>query len=149
MAASDPQTAPKIRPNYLSTEGDRGVAVASLRHVRRLMNTRAVSRFSPEEMLPGAQYESDEDLVRKAGDIGTTIFHPVGTCKMGSDSTAVVDSRLRVRGLAGLRIVDASIMPTIVSGNTNSPVVMIAEKASDMILLDAKSPEKFSVAAST
>jgi choline dehydrogenase len=112
MAASDPQTAPKIRPNYLSTEGDRGVAVASLRHVRRLMNTRAVSRFSPEEMLPGAQYESDEDLVRKAGDIGTTIFHPVGTCKMGSDSTAVVDSRLRVRGLAGLRIVDASIMPT-------------------------------------
>ncbi|RWQ44125.1 MAG: GMC family oxidoreductase [Mesorhizobium sp.] len=137
METPDPQTAPKIRPNYLSTEGDRTVAVASLRHVRRLMKARAVARFAPEEMLPGAQYEGDEDLVRKAGDIGTTIFHPVGTCKMGADPMAVVDGRLRVHGISGLRIVDASIMPTIVSGNTNSPVVMIAEKASEMILQDA------------
>jgi choline dehydrogenase len=113
------------------------VAVASLRHVRRLMKARAIARFAPEEMLPGAHYESDEDLVRKAGDIGTTIFHPVGTCKMGAGSTAVVDGRLRVHGISGLRVVDASIMPTIVSGNTNSPVVMIAEKASEMILQDA------------
>lgn len=137
MEASDPQAAPKIRPNYLSTEGDRTVAVASLRHVRRLMKARAIARFAPEEMLPGAHYESDEELVRKAGDIGTTIFHPVGTCKMGSGSTAVVDGRLRVHGISGLRVIDASIMPTIVSGNTNSPVVMIAEKASEMILQDA------------
>lgn len=138
MGSSDPREATKIRPNYLSTEGDRGVAIASLRHVRSLMKARAVARFAPEEMLPGTQYESDEDLIGKAGDIGTTIFHPVGTCKMGSDSMAVVDDRLRVHGLAGLRVVDASIMPTIVSGNTNSPVVMIAEKAAEMILLDPR-----------
>jgi choline dehydrogenase len=138
MGSSDAREAAKIRPNYLSTEGDRSVAIASLRHVRSLMKARAVARFSPEEMLPGAQYDSDEDLIRKAGDIGTTIFHPVGTCKMGSDSMAVVDDGLHVHGLAGLRVVDASIMPTIVSGNTNSPVVMIAEKAAEMILQEAR-----------
>lgn len=138
MASSEPREATKIRPNYLSTTGDRSVAVASLRHVRTLIKARAVARFAPEEMLPGTQYDSDEDLIRKAGDIGTTIFHPVGTCKMGPDSMAVVDDRLRVHGLAGLRVVDASIMPTIVSGNTNSPVVMIAEKASEMILQDPR-----------
>jgi choline dehydrogenase len=138
MGSSDAREAAKIRPNYLSTEGDRSVAIAALRHVRSLMKARAVARFSPEEMLPGAQYDSDEDLIRKAGDIGTTIFHPVGTCKMGSDSMAVVDDGLHVHGLAGLRVVDASIMPTIVSGNTNSPVVMIAEKAAEMILQEAR-----------
>ncbi|MBZ9995230.1 GMC family oxidoreductase [Mesorhizobium sp. BH1-1-4] len=138
IGSSDPRLATKIRPNYLSTDGDRGVAIASLRHVRGLMKAKAVARFAPEEMLPGTQYDSDEDLIRKAGDIGTTIFHPVGTCKMGSDTMAVVDDRLRVHGLAGLRVVDASIMPTIVSGNTNSPVVMIAEKAAQMILLDSR-----------
>ncbi|RVB97800.1 GMC family oxidoreductase, partial [Mesorhizobium sp. M7A.F.Ca.CA.002.15.2.1] len=138
MASSDARETAKIRPNYLSTEGDRSVAVASLRHVRSLMKARAVARFAPEEMLPGTQYDSDEELIRKAGDIGTTIFHPVGTCKMGSDTMAVVDDGLRVHGLAGLRVVDASIMPTIVSGNTNSPVVMIAEKAAEMILQEAR-----------
>jgi choline dehydrogenase len=138
MGSADPREATKIQPNYLSTEGDRGVAIASLRHVRSLMKARAVARFAPEEMLPGTQYQSDEDLIRKAGDIGTTIFHPVGTCKMGSDSSAVVDDRLRVHGLGGLRVVDASIMPTIVSGNTNSPVIMIAEKAAEMILRDTR-----------
>ncbi|UVK38534.1 GMC family oxidoreductase [Mesorhizobium sp. AR10] len=138
VASPDPHEATKIQLNYLSTQRDRSVAVASLRHVRSLMKARAVARFAPEEMLPGAQYDSDEDLIRKAGDIGTTIFHPVGTCKMGSDTMAVVDDRLRVHGLDGLRVVDASVMPTIVSGNTNSPVIMIAEKAAEMILLDRR-----------
>ncbi|MDH4988000.1 GMC family oxidoreductase [Aminobacter anthyllidis] len=138
MASADPSAAAKIQPNYLSTDGDRNTAVASLRHVRRLMKAKAVARFAPEEMLPGTQYDSDEDLLRKAGDIGTTIFHPVGTCKMGADNMAVVDDRLRVHGLDGLRVVDASIMPTIVSGNTNSPVIMIAERAAEMILRDRR-----------
>ena len=100
------------------------------------MKTKAIARFEPEEMLPGPQVTNQDDLVRKVGDIATTIFHPVGTCKMGSDAMAVVDDRLRVHGLGNLRVVDASIMPTIVSGNTNSPVIMIAEKASEMILQD-------------
>ncbi len=95
--------------------------------------------YQPDEFLPGPQVASDEDLARAAGDISTTIFHPVGTCKMGADERAVVDDRLRVHGLDGLRVADASIMPTITSGNTNSPVIMIAEKASDMILEDARS----------
>jgi choline dehydrogenase len=138
MDSADPREPARIRPNYLSTDGDRSVAVASLRHARRLMKAKAVARFAPEEMLPGTQYDSDEDLLRKAGDIGTTIFHPVGTCKMGSGRMAVVDDRLRVHGLDGLRVVDASIMPTIVSGNTNSPVIMIAEKAAEMILRDVR-----------
>jgi choline dehydrogenase len=100
------------------------------------MRQKAVARFQPEEVLPGLQFQSDDELVRRAGDIATTIFHPVGTCKMGSDSRAVVDDALRVRGIGGLRIVDASIMPTITSGNTNSPVIMIAEKAAEMMMSD-------------
>ncbi len=138
MESADPRAATKIRPNYLSTEGDRSVAVASIEHARRLMKTRAIARFAPEEMLPGPQFAGHGELIQKAGDIATTIFHPVGTCKMGSDTMAVVDSRLRVHGLGGLRVVDASIMPTIVSGNTNSPVIMIAEKAAEMILQDSR-----------
>jgi choline dehydrogenase len=134
IESSDTKSAAKIRPNYLSTENDRRVAVASIRHVRRLMQTSSIAQFAPEEFLPGTQFESDEDLLRKAGDIATTIFHPVGTCKMGSDDLSVVDDQLRVRGLTGLRIIDASIMPNIVSGNTNSPVIMIAEKGADLIL---------------
>ncbi|MFS8048194.1 GMC family oxidoreductase [Rhizobium sp. BR 314] len=134
VAAPDASSAPEIRPNYLSTAGDRIVAARSIRHARRLMQARAISEFAPREMLPGPEFQSDEELVRRAGDIATTIFHPVGTCKMGSGEDAVVDSQLRVHGIGGLRVVDASIMPKIVSGNTNSPVIMIAEKAADMIL---------------
>ncbi|HEX5957110.1 MAG TPA: GMC oxidoreductase, partial [Hyphomicrobiaceae bacterium] len=101
----------------------------------------ALAKYNPEEFRPGPQIEGDDELARAAGDIATTIFHPVGTCKMGSDETAVVDARLKVRGLTGLRVADASIMPTITSGNTNSPTLMIAEKAAAMIIQDArKSP---------
>jgi choline dehydrogenase len=138
MAKPDVAAHPEIRPNYLSTPGDRAVAIRSLRLTRDLMRTKALAKFAPEEMLPGLEFDSDEDLAEKAGDIGTTIFHPVGTAKMGSDPLAVVDARLRVHGLEHLRVVDASVMPTITSGNTNSPVIMIAEKASEMILADAR-----------
>ncbi|WP_259781291.1 GMC family oxidoreductase [Aestuariispira ectoiniformans] len=130
---------PSIRPNYLSAESDRQVAVKSIQLTRRIMAAKAVAEYAPEEMLPGIKFEREEDLVREVGNIATTIFHPVGTCKMGDDPTAVVDDRLRVRGMTGLRVVDASIMPTITSGNTNSPVIMIAEKASDMIREDRRS----------
>jgi len=133
VGGPDFSVAPDIRPNYLATVGDRIVATKSIRHARRLMEAGAIAKYRPREMLPGAEYQSDEDLIRRAGDIATTIFHPVGTCKMGSDTMAVVDQQLRVHGLGKLRVVDASIMPTIVSGNTNSPVIMIAEKAADMI----------------
>ncbi|WP_417427273.1 GMC family oxidoreductase [Hoeflea sp.] len=136
IEGTDVSAAPAIRPNYLTAPRDRMVAAQSIRHARRLMSQEAVSRFKPQEMLPGNQYQSDEELTQRAGDIATTIFHPVGTCKMGDDSLSVVDSRLRVHGLGGLRVVDASIMPAIVSGNTNSPVIMIAEKAADMIKAD-------------
>ncbi|MCR9212663.1 MAG: GMC family oxidoreductase N-terminal domain-containing protein [Proteobacteria bacterium] len=127
---------PAIQANYLSTEGDRQVAAKSIQLTRQLMATEAVKRFQPEEMLPGTHIQDTEDLVREAGNIATTIFHPIGTCKMGNDPMAVVDDRLKVHGLDGVRIVDASIMPTITSGNTNSPVIMIAEKAAKMILED-------------
>jgi choline dehydrogenase len=138
MTAPDPREAPSIQPNYLSSDGDRRVAADSIRLTRALMATSAMAPFAPDEYLPGRQIASDDDLARAAGDISTTIFHPVGTCKMGRDERAVVDERLRVHGTRGLRVVDASVMPTITSGNTNSPVIMIAEKASDMILADAR-----------
>ncbi|MGI0525802.1 GMC family oxidoreductase [Rhizobium giardinii] len=133
VVAPDWTAPPEIRPNYLSTAGDRIVATKAIRHARRLMAAKAIEKYRPQEMLPGTEYQSDEQLVRRAGDIATTIFHPVGTCKMGSDTMAVVDPQLRVHGIARLRVVDASIMPAIVSGNTNSPVIMIAEKAAAMI----------------
>jgi choline dehydrogenase len=133
-------TAPAIRPNYLSTDADRRAAVDALRLARRLVAAKALARYRPEEYLPGAAIASDEDLARAAGDIGTTIFHPVGTAKMGveSDPNAVVDGRLRVRGIRALRVADASVMPTITSGNTASPTMVIAEKAAGMILADAR-----------
>ena len=134
----DAKAHPAIVPNYLSTQTDKDVAAKSIRLTRKIMATNAVAQFEPEEILPGTQIASDEDLVREAGNIATTIFHPIGTCKMGSDTMAVVDDRLRVHGIQGLRIVDASIMPTITSGNTNSPVIMIAEKAAVMIKEDLK-----------
>jgi choline dehydrogenase len=126
----DAAMAPAIRPNYLSTDADRHVAAESLKLTRRIVSQPALAGFKPEEYKPGPQYQTDEELARLAGDIATTIFHPVGTCRMGrkEDPGAVVDSRLRVRGVSGLRIADASVMPTITSGNTNSPTLMIAEK---------------------
>ncbi|AKJ32191.1 GMC family oxidoreductase [Caldimonas brevitalea] len=130
------EDAPQIRPCYLSTEADRQVAADSLRMTRRIVSQPALQRFRPEEVKPGVQYQSDEELATLAGDIATTIFHPVGTCRMGrpDDPMAVVDPRLRVRGVRGLRVVDASVMPTITSGNTNSPTLMMAERAAEWIL---------------
>ncbi|MEO6023503.1 MAG: GMC family oxidoreductase N-terminal domain-containing protein [Burkholderiales bacterium] len=140
IQSNDPRTAPLIKLNYLSTDIDRKIAAESLRLTRRIVAANALKKYAPQEFLPGPQVASDAELAKAAGDIGTTIFHPVGTCKMGvtSDAMAVVDNRLRVHGLAGLRIVDASVMPTITSGNTNSPTIMIGEKASDMIRADRK-----------
>ncbi|MCZ4280963.1 GMC family oxidoreductase N-terminal domain-containing protein [Kiloniella laminariae] len=125
---------PIIAPNYLSTEKDRLIAAEAIRLTRRICSAPSFARYSPVEHLPGAGIISDGDLAKAAGDIGTTIFHPVGTCKMGSDPLAVVDEQLRVIGIDGLRVADASIMPTITSGNTNAPTMMIAEKAADLIL---------------
>ena len=127
---------PSIRPHYLSTEADRQVAIRAIRLTRKIVSQPAFARYQPAEFRPGPDFETDEDLVRAAGDIGTTIFHPVGTCRMGADDFSVVDPRLRFRELRGLRIADASVMPTITSGNTNSPTMMIAEKAAEMILAD-------------
>lgn len=127
---------PAISPNYLSSARDREIAVRSIRLTRRIVAQPSFARFRPEEFKPGPAYETDADLERAAGDIGTTIFHPVGTCRMGGDAQSVVDPRLRLRALARLRIADASIMPSITSGNTNSPTIMIAEKAAEMILAD-------------
>jgi len=140
IASPDPAAAPIIAPNYLTTDEDRHVAAASLRLTRRIVAAPALSRFAPEEVLPGPSLTTDEELARAAGDIGTTIFHPVGTCRMGPalDTRSVVDARLRVHGLAGLRIVDASIMPTITSGNTNSPTLMIAEKGCEIMREDRR-----------
>jgi len=133
IKSADPAAAPAIKLNYLSTEEDRRVTVDGMRFTRRIMAAQALARYSPQEWKPGANVESDADLMRAAGDLGTTIFHPVGTCKMGRDDMAVVDDRLRVKGILGLRVVDASVMPRITSGNTNAPTVVIAEKGSEMI----------------
>lgn len=127
--------APAITTNYLSTEEDRSVAASALRLTRKIVSAPALQAYGPQEFKPGLEYQSEEDLVRAAGAVGTTIFHPVGTCKMGraDDGMAVVDARARVLGVQGLRVVDASIMPTITSGNTNSPTIMIAEKIAEDI----------------
>ncbi|MFP8780058.1 GMC family oxidoreductase [Hydrogenophaga sp. RWCD_12] len=134
------EDAPAIAPNYLSTAEDRQVAADSLRVTRRIVDQPAMAKYKPQEFKPGVQYQSDEDLARLAGDIASTIFHPVGTTKMGQDDDpmAVVDSHLRVRGVAGLRVVDAGVMPTITSGNTNSPTLMIAEKAARWIIAERR-----------
>ena len=137
IKSADPNVYPAITLNYLSTAEDRKIAADGMRFTRRIMAAKALSKFEPEEWKPGMQVQSDEDLARAAGDLGTTIFHPVGTCKMGHDDMAVVDDRLAVHGVQGLRIVDASIMPRITSGNTNAPVVMIGEKGAEFILEDA------------
>jgi choline dehydrogenase len=128
--SADPLAAPVIAPNYLSTEADRQVAAAALRLTRRIVASPALAAFQPNELRPGQALQTEEELMRAAGDIGTTIFHPVGTAKMGpaADPSAVVDAELRVHGVHGVRVIDASIMPTITSGNTNAPTLMIAEK---------------------
>lgn len=138
LKSSDPRQAPAISPNYLSSPEDRKVAADSLRVTRRIAEQPAFAKYAPEEVKPGVEYQTDDELTRLAGDIGTTIFHPVGTAKMGreDDAMAVVDSRLRVHGIHGLRVADASIMPTITSGNTNSPTLMIAEKAAGWLLAE-------------
>ena len=135
IASADSYAAPKISPMYLSTAEDRRVAAAALALTRRIVAAPALQRYAPEEFKPGPAYQSEAELAEAAAAIGTTIFHPVGTCRMGraGDAGAVVDSQLRVFGVAGLRVVDASVMPTITSGNTNSPTIMIAEKAAQMV----------------
>jgi choline dehydrogenase len=141
LRSADPQAAPLIAPRYLSTAEDAQVAADGIRAARRIMAQPAVQRFSPQEMLPGDKVGNDtESLAKAAGDIGTTIFHPVGTAKMGlaDDIDAVVDARLRVHGIERLRVVDASIMPTITSGNTNTPTAMIAQRGASMIIEDAR-----------
>ncbi|MFA5123918.1 GMC family oxidoreductase, partial [Zavarzinia sp.] len=141
LRSRNPKDAPAIAPHYLTTDDDRRVAADAIRVTRRLMAQPRLARYRPSEYLPGPSVgDDDAALAKAAGDIGTTIFHPVGTAKMGraDDPMAVVDERLRFHGIAGLRIVDASIMPTITSGNTNTPTAMIAEKGAAMIMADAR-----------
>jgi choline dehydrogenase len=137
IASADPLQAPAMQPNYLSTDLDRRTAIASVRFARRIAETAPMKDYVTEEYRPGNAAQSDDDILEFARNYGATIFHPTGTCKMGTDPMSVVDHRLRVRGVEGLRVADASIMPTLVSGNTNAPVIMIAEKAAAMILEDA------------
>lgn len=139
IKSPDPHVYPSIRPDYLSTTVDQETAVTAMRMSRALASSKAMSPFIVAERVPGKAAETDEEMLDAARTISQTIYHPTSTCKMGSDAGAVVDDRLRVHGVKGLRIADASIMPTIVSGNTNAPTIMIGEKASDMILEDQKS----------
>ena len=133
ITSRDPENHPAITLNYLATKEDCEVAVQGMRFTRRIMADEALARFQPMEWLPGSQITSDDEMLDAARDVGTTIFHPVGTCAMGNDELAVVDDRLRVRGIRGLRVIDASVMPTITSGNTNAPTVMIAEQGARFV----------------
>ena len=138
IGSADPSAPPEIRINYLSTEVDRAANVEGLKILRKILRAPALSSYVVEEVDPGAKVSTDEELLDYCRRRGSTIYHPTSTCRMGSDALAVVDQRLRLRGIEGLRVVDASIMPDLVSGNTNAAVIMIAEKASDMILQDAR-----------
>ncbi len=140
IKSADPRAAPAIDPNYLSTPEDHHVAADGLRLTRRIAGAKALAKYRPEEFVPGASHQSDAELVKAAGNVGTTIFHPVGTCRMGraDQREAVVDARLRVRGLEQLRVIDASVMPTITSGNTNAPTIMIAERGAQMLRADRR-----------
>jgi len=132
---SDSRTYPKIKMNYLSTDEDRKVAAAGLKLTRKIvLESETFKKYYPEEYRPGIHLNEDEDILKAAADYAQTIFHPVGTCKMGSDENAVVSDELKVHGIKNLRVIDASIMPNITSGNTNAPTIMIAEKGADMIL---------------
>ena len=137
ITGPDPYAHPSIRLNYLATPEDQRVAVDAMRFTRRIMAARALARYEPEEWKPGVGVTGDAELLRAAGDLGSTIFHPVGTCRMGHDPMAVVDDRLRVHGVAGLRVIDASVMPRITSGNTNAPTLMIAEKGAELVVRGA------------
>jgi choline dehydrogenase-like flavoprotein len=140
LSSPDPAAPPVIAPNYLSTDEDRRVAIDSLRLARKIAAQAPLTRYHPQEFRPGALAQSDEELLKAAADLATTIFHPVGAAAMGPDGDprAVLDERLRVRGIERLRVIDASAMPRITSGNTNSPTLMIAEKGAAMVLKDAK-----------
>jgi choline dehydrogenase len=139
IKSPDPATYPEIRLNYLCTEEDRRVAVAAMRFTRRIMAAKPLARYAPQEYRPGASIANDNELARAAGELGTTIFHPVGTCKMGRDPMAVVDDELRVHGVERLRVIDASVFPRITSGNTNAPTYVIAEKGARAILKSVQS----------
>ena len=139
IASPDAMKPPRISPNYLSTPGDRLTASRAIRLTRRIMAAEPMARYRPEEFKPGPQYQTDDELAHASGLVGSTIFHPVGTARMGADQAAIVDPQLRVRGVEGLRVVDASVMPTITSGNTNAPTVMIAEKAAVMMAEEMRS----------
>ena len=134
IRSADAREHPEIRLNYLATEEDRSVAVAGMRFTRRIMAAKALAKYAPQEHRPGASITDDNELARAAGELGTTIFHPVGTCKMGRDPMAVVDDELRVHGVERLRVIDASIFPRITSGTTNAPTYAIAEKGARAIL---------------
>ena len=138
IKSRDPFDAPAMQPNYLSAEIDRKIVVTGLKVARNIAASPALQSYVVDEYMPGHDAQSDDALLEFARNTGVTIFHPSGTCKMGFDPAAVVDDRLRVHGLGGLRVADCSIMPTLVSGNTHAPVVMIAEKAADMILQDVR-----------
>lgn len=138
IVSADPFAAPEIQPNYLAAEKDRASLIASVHATRRLMQDPAISPYLLSEYTPGTGVVSDDEIVEFLKEKGRTSFHPVSTCRMGTDATAVVDERLRVRGIEGLRVIDASVMPDLVSGNTNAPTIMIAEKGADMIIADAK-----------
>ena len=138
IVSPDPKAHPEIHPNYLATEDDRRVAADSVRVTRNIVSMPALQKYRPEEFRPGPEIDGDAALAKAAGDIATTIFHPVSTAKMGTDDRAVVDPRLKVHGLTGLRVIDASVMPAITSGNTNAPTMMIAEKGARMVLEDAR-----------
>ena len=135
IASPDSKAPPKITPNYLSTQEDRKVAADSLSLTRRIVSAPALKKYGPEEFVPGPQFQTDAELAFAAGNIGTTIFHPVGTCAMGrvTDPMAVVDAQMQVKGVKGLRVVDGSVMPLITSGTPNSPIIMIAERAAALI----------------
>jgi choline dehydrogenase len=133
IQSPDPRAAPAIRYNYLATENDRRVMVEGLKIARRIAQAAPLSGYVVREEFPGPQVKSDAELLEVVRQSGETVFHPTSTCRMGADERSVVDSRLRVRGLAGLRVVDASVMPAVVSGNTNAAVIAIAEKAADLI----------------